>query len=363
MLQLLDTNPQNILNDFMKKLKEEYNEEIFEGDKRYMFLSTLSYIISVLNAKSNLAFNQNFLTEAYGIGLDIYGANLNTPRLGSTKSVVKVKFTLAQERPNDYIIPKGTRVTTPTQQIFETKNEATILQGDLSIEVDCQSIGVGSIYNDIPIGGITQLVDPLAFMQGVTNTTVSSGGSDPEGDEAYRQRLKIAESQFSVAGSVLAYKYWTLKADPLIIDALITTPNPGEVDIKPILQGGELPQEVNLERVRNMFNQNTNYPNTTRLTISTPEVLEYDIDLTYYINKDNKQIENELKIAIEKAVEDFIVRQKTNLNIYLNPDDLRKMLLNAGAYTVNITNPTFDKSASGKLTRVRTKNVSYGGLL
>lgn len=363
MLQLLDANPQNILNDFMKQLEEEYDEKVFEGDKRYMFLSTLSYIISVLNAKSNLAFNQNFLSEAYGIGLDMYGANLNTPRLGSTKSVVKVKFTLAQERANNYIIPKGTRVTTPTQQIFATKVEAVIPKGKLSVEVDCQSIGVGAIYNDIQIGEITQLVDPLAFIQAVINTTVSSGGSDPEADEAYRERLKIAESQYSVAGSVLAYKYWTLKADPLIIDALITTPNPGEVDIKPILQGGELPEEVNLQRVREMFNKNINYPNTTKLTISTPEVLEYDIELTYYINKDNKQIESDLKTAIEKSVEEFIIYQKTNLNIYLNPDDLRKMLLNAGAYTVNITKPEFDKSASGKLTKVRTKNVSYGGLL
>lgn len=363
MLQLLDTNPQNILNDFMQKLKEEYNEEIFEGDKRYMFLSTLSYIISVLNAKSNLAFNQNFLTEAYGIGLDMYGANLNTPRLGSTKSVVKVQFTLAQERPNDYIIPKGTRVTTPTQQIFETKNEAIIPQGELSIEVDCQSIGVGAIYNDIPIGGITQLVDPLAFMQGVTNTTVSGGGSDPEADEPYRQRLKIAESQYSVAGSILAYKYWTLKADPAIIDALITTPNPGEVDIKPILQGGELPQEINLQRVRAIFDENTNYPNTTRLTISTPDVLEFDIDLTYYISIDNKVEELEIKASVENAIEDFINYQKSNLNIYLNPDDLRKRILNAGAYRVDIVKPAFDKSASGKLTRVGTKTINYGGLL
>lgn len=363
MLQILNTNPNDIKKEMLDILENEYDTKLYEGDKRYMFISTLAYIVSVLNAKSNLAFNQNFLSEAYGIGLDMYGNGLNTPRLGATKSVVQIKFTLSDIQEGIYIIPAGTRVTTNTQQMFQTLEPAIIPKGDLSVETKCESIGVGALYNEIEIGAINTLVDPLPYIEKVTNVTTPNGGSDPETDEAYRERLKIAESQYSVAGSVLAYKYWTLKADPAIIDALITTPNPGEVDIKPILQGGELPQEINLQRVRAIFDENTNYPNTTRLTISTPDVLEFDIDLTYYISIDKKVEELEIKASVENAIEDFINYQKSNLNIYLNPDDLRKRILNAGAYRVDIVKPTFDKSASGKLTRVGTKTINYGGLL
>lgn len=363
MLQILNANPNDIKKEMLDILKKEYDTKIYEGDKRYMFISSLSYIISVLNAKSNLAFNQNFLSEAYATGLDMYGNNLNTPRLGSTKSVTKVKFTISIEQQNEYIIPIGTRVTTKSQQIFQTIEQGVIPKGELSTTVKCESLKTGAFYNDIEKGAINILVDPLPYITAVENITISSGGSDAEEDESYRERLKIAESQFSVAGSILAYKYWTLKADPLIIDALITSPKPGEVEIKPILKGGELPQEINLQRVREIFDQNINYPNTTKLIVSAPDVLEFDIDLTYYISMDNKTQEIEIKQNVEKAINDFINYQKTNLNIFLNPDDLRKRILNVGAYRVDITQPTFDKSASGKLTRINNKTINYGGLL
>lgn len=363
MLQLLDTNPESILKEMLKLLESNYKSKIYEGDQRYIFVSTLAYIIAVERAKANLAFNQNFLSEAYGGALDQKGIDLNTPRLGERNAEVTCKFVLSREQIIDYKIPQGTRVGTASNQVFETIVELVIKKGEIEGIVKCRAIYSGSIYNDIDINLINKFVDVLPYISSVTNINKSSGGTDVEDDDAYRERLKIAEAQYSTAGSILSYKYLTLKADASISDALITSPEPGIVEIKPVLKTGELPTETIINRIKNIFEEENNYPNTTKLNIVIPDIFEYGIDLEYYIKKTDKVYEKEIKNKVEQAVEEFVDYQKTNINIYLNPDDLKKRMLNAGAYLVNITTPVFTQDNIGKVLVVRDKNIRYEGLI
>ncbi len=410
MLQLLETNPQTILKEMLGLLEGNYKTKIYEGDQRYIFISSLAYIVAVERVKANLAFNQNFLSEAYGIALDQKGIDLNTPRLGVSYAEVICKFTLSKEQEMDYKIPQGTRVSTITNQTFATVSDLIILRGGLEGVIKCQSINAGSIYNDIDIGFINKFVDVLPYVQSVTNINKSSGGADSEEDDAYRERLKIAEAQYSTAGSILSYRYLTLKSDANISDVLITTPEPGVVEIRPVLRSGELPTEIIINRIRDTFSKeknypNTtkdvlittpepgvveirpvlrsgelpteiiinrirdtfskekNYPNTTKLNILIPDVFNYGIELDYYIKNADKVNEKEIQKRVEDAIEDFIYYQKTNINIYLNPDDLRKRILNAGAYMVNIKSPGFTTENLGKVLVITEKNIKYGGLI
>lgn len=363
MLQLLETNPQTILKEMLGLLEGNYKTKIYEGDQRYIFISSLAYIVAVERVKANLAFNQNFLSEAYGIALDQKGIDLNTPRLGVSYAEVICKFTLSKEQEMDYKIPQGTRVSTITNQTFATVSDLIILRGGLEGVIKCQSINPGSIYNDIDIGFINKFVDVLPYVQSVTNINKSSGGADSEEDDAYRERLKIAEAQYSTAGSILSYRYLTLKSDANISDVLITTPEPGVVEIRPVLRSGELPTEIIINRIRDTFSKEKNYPNTTKLNILIPDVFNYGIGLDYYIKNSDKVNEKEIQKRVEDAIEDFIYYQKTNINIYLNPDDLRKRILNAGAYMVNIKSPGFTTENLGKVLVITEKNIKYGGLI
>ena len=62
------------------------------------------------------------------------------------------------------------------------------------------------------VGQINTLVDPIAYISSVSNTTASTGGTDTEDDENYRERIQLAPESFSVAGSEGAYIYWARSA-------------------------------------------------------------------------------------------------------------------------------------------------------
>lgn len=361
MIQLLDANPKKILDDMLSQV----GEPLEEGDRRYIFLSHLAYIFSVYAAKLNLSFNQNFLESAYSIGLDTFGRDLRTDRLQPTKASTTVRFTFSKPLDNDEEIPKGTAITTSKQQIFETIKTVIVRQGETQVDILCESQIGGLEYNNIPIGGLNILVNPKKYIKSVSNLTVTSGGTSVEADEDYRERLKIASSKDSSAGSVLSYKAWTLEADSNIVDAVIEAreEEAGTVRIKPILKGGEPPQEINLQRVRDMFDKNKNYPNTTKIIVESPDRFTFNIDLSYTISTENRTRETEIKKLVESAIDDFIQYQKIHVNIFLNPDDLRKRILNAGAYTVEITEPRFDRNSAGKINILGTKQINYGGLL
>lgn len=363
MLQLIDANPKKILEDLLKQAEADAKEEIVVGDRRYLFLSTLATTLSVLFAKTNLAFSQNFLSDAYSIGLDKFGVDYNTPRLQPQKAKTKVKFTLSTELETDLTIINNTMITTNSQQIFLTTQDLIIKAGQTTGTVDCISQFGGSAYNNINIGDINILVVPIPYVQSVSNTAKPTGGTDLEDDESYRQRLKIASSKASSAGSVVAYKSWTLEADNNIVDVIVDTPEPGTVIIKPIMRGGGLPSEDVLDNVRNIFDSNKNYPNTTKLEVQAPEEFTFNINISYTVEKVNKNIENEIKNNVEKAVDNYINLQISKAGVNINPDQLRRDVLNAGAYTVTILQPTFTNKNLGKINKLGTKKITYKGLL
>ena len=61
----------------------------------------------------------------------------------------------------------------------------------------------------------------------VSNTTVSAGGVEIEGDEAYRERVLLAPESFSVAGPVGAYQYWARQASPAVVDVHVANDTDG----------------------------------------------------------------------------------------------------------------------------------------
>lgn len=86
-----------------------------------------------------------------------------------------------------YTIPEGT-VVDVGEVAFETVNAFSIAAGDdTRTLVAMSAVEPGTDGNGVT--GAASLVDPLAYVQSVTFTTVSSGGEDAESDDAYLDRL------------------------------------------------------------------------------------------------------------------------------------------------------------------------------
>ena len=222
--------------------------------------------------------------------------------------------------------------------------------GSLYVDVDAQSTEGGSDYNDIPVGEINVLVDLIAYIDSVSNTSVTSGGGDVEDDEDLRERIRLSPANRSTAGPKNAYKYYAISADATIADAYVDSPTPGVVVITPILYGGGIPDQDVLDKVLAACSADDVRPLTDKVEVSAPTTQNYDIELTYYTTAANESAVIQNIEGEGGAIDQYIYWQGSSLDRNINPDHLRKLILCPedgegnhliGAERVVITSPEY----------------------
>jgi len=332
------------------------------GDPVRLFLQTIAAIIAQQRVLINYAAKQNLLAYAEGSYLDHIGALVRTERLPAKAAQTTLRFTLSAPQPQEVTIPAGTRVTPDGQIFFATVEATTVPAGATQIDVVAECTTPGTVGNDWQVGQISKLVDPLPWVQKVENITISSGGADEEDDDSYRERIQQAPESFSVAGPYGAYEYWARTAHQSIIDVSVSSPAPGEVEIRPLLEGGEIPSQEILEAVTEVCNDKEIRPLTDKVTVLAPTVVNYDINLTYWIDKSNSTIATSIQDAVNEAVNDYITWQKSKLGRDINPSELTARVMAAGAKRVEITSPVFTQVTPEQVAVANNVTVQYGGL-
>ena len=139
--------------------------------------------------------------------------------------------------------------------------------------------------------------------------------------------------------------------------------NAGVVKIVPMCAAGEVPDEAILAKVLAAVNASEVRPLTDLVKVEAPEVVEYDIELTYYTNATD---ESDCILTVEGAggaIDKFNEWQSSELGRDINPDKLRALILApsgedaVGASRVVITSPTFTElndTAIAKFTGTKT---------
>jgi len=107
-----------------------------------------------------------------------------------------------------------------------------------------------------------------------------------EDDERLRKRIQLAPQAFSTAGPYGAYEYHVLTADPLIKSVGILVPQPGHVNIYPLVVTGDgTPSEETLRAVRLKLLEEDIRPLTDIVSVAAPKVLYQDIDVTLVVKE------------------------------------------------------------------------------
>lgn len=97
-------------------------------------------------------------------------------------------------------------------------------------------------------------------MAEVTNITKSEGGAGEETEENFRERIFLAPSSYSTAGPSDAYEYWVKQYNSAAIeDVKIYEPEDAVVDIRILLNGGELPDTDVLQRLSGISKKQPDY--------------------------------------------------------------------------------------------------------
>lgn len=358
----------------LSRLLEQYRiitgRRLADGDPIRVFILFIANVIILLLNRINETGKQNMLRYAKGGNLDNLGVLVGVARGDATAATTKIKVTLSAKQPNSVIIPKGTRVTAGDNVFFALDSDMVFLTGETQKEGAASCTTPGEIGNGYAIGELTTLVDPSPYVAMVNNTTTSQGGASVEDDERYRLRIQTAPEKFSCAGPTGAYEFYTKTASSLITDVTVVSPAPGQVMIYPLLKGGVLPQTEILERVKAMCNQTHIRPLTDKVDAKAPTERKYDVNITYYINRAQASDVSVIQQNVNRAVDDYIIWQRSMMGRDIIPSELIKRVMEAGAKRVVVTSPVYTKIKNGsnddgfvvEIATINTKNVQYGGL-
>jgi phage-related baseplate assembly protein len=84
--------------------------------------------------------------------------------------------------------------------------------------------------------------------------------------------------------------------------------------------------------------------------------------LTYYISKDNAAFATSIQSAVNAAVADYNIWQKSKIGRDINPSELNSRIQQAGAKRAVITSPVYTVVLEAQLAISGTITVTYGGL-
>ena len=364
-INFLEVDTQKITNEIVGEYERISNRVLAPGDPVRLFLLSLASIIVKQRNAFDLGAKQNLLSYASGERLEHLGSFVNATRIEATGSQTTIKFTLSQAQESVYIVPQGTKVTNGVFT-FETDLLGQIPVGSTSIELAATSVEKGEATNNISVGKINQLIEPMPYIKSVENISITSGAGDREDDERYAQRIKLAPASFSVAGPAKAYEFHTLSYSTAIIDAKIygLESKPGEVYIHPLLTGGELPQSEFLDALKAYLSSDTIRPLTDKLIVTAPTSVAYNIKATWYLaDTDINRIE-QVKEQVTQAVENYRLFQQSKIGLDINPDILTQMVRQAGAKRIVITEPIYKPVAKSEVAQCPKVNVTltYGGI-
>lgn len=361
---VISMDPKYWYDKMIRELEQEIGETLYPGDERRIVAEELFYIIMSIANFANARANAQLIVSAVGDDLEALGALLGVSRLPASAATVTMKFTVSAPAGETVVIPAGTRVTADGKLFFATMEQASAVYDVGSVDIDTIALTAGAAANDISAGSITTLVDPIPYISAVTNSAAPSGGSDIEDDESLRRRIMLAPHSFSSAGAAKSYEYWARTADPAVADAKAASPSAGVVNVTVLMDGGKIPTTAQLKAVENVLSAQTVRPLGTQVNVVAAEAVSYTATAKYYISSDDTAEINAIKSRVEAAYADYLVWQKAVLGRAINPDELRRRLLTAGANRVDLSSPQWTALDDDQVAAESTSSaLTYGGTL
>lgn len=350
-----------IISDYLAKLSElgEKAELGTAHPDRLIMYAAAAQIYQCMQYIDRGA-KMNFLKYSEGDFLDSLAAYKGLIRNAAERATLTLEFTLSAPQTEVVPVPGGTRVKTDSNKYFITDNYMEIPVGELTGKVTATAYEGGTAYNGVAVGEIKTLVDPVGYIQSVTNITVSRGGADIESDDNLTLRIYQSPPTYSVAGPAAAYEYWARFSRGDIADVKAYSPSASEVNIVFILKDGVLPDEQDLAEMEDYLKAKPLRPLTDLVRAMAPTEKEYNIDLTYYINTDDDQQVATIQKAVNTAINNYVAWQRV-IGRDINPSKIYQFLMGAGVKRVEITAPTFISMEEYSIAKAGNINVRYGG--
>lgn len=358
----VDVDSAKIYTTIISSLMDECDEALYPGDERRIFGEALVPVFVSLFSLFNDKAKERTLRYARGAVLDAIGERYGVKRADPTSAYATFRFVASAAQSENIIIPAGTRITTDGSVYFATQETATLAAGALYVDLLGVCTNGGAAYNGYTVGAIGTLVDLIPYITKASNITESTGGNDgepdtTEGNEHYRERIRLSPAALSTAGSENGYRFFAMSADPDIVDVVVVCPEdePNTVNLYPLMKGGALPDETILQKVLDAVTDDVR-PMTDKVQALPPEPVDYAVEIKYYCTQEDEAATIQAIEGEGGAIDQYNEWQTAALARDINPDQLRRFILapasGVGALRVDVIKPSFADLSKTQVARL-----------
>ena len=378
-IDFVETDPRAIEQGIISGFEGASHEaghpvSLAHGDPRRLFLLSIAAQIIQERVIQNGTARQELVKYADGAALDNLLVYWGPPgrRLEAASAKTTLEFTLPAVMSSSVVVPAGTQVGASDKIAFATDTEAVIQAGQRSVTVSATAIEPGTAHNGYTPGQITRIQNwDVSFAVTATNTTESGGGADRETDQAFRDRGYLLPMHVAVGGTAENYKERVLRVNPGIVDVAVwnreehtgNKDDAGTVMINPLMSGGKIPTQAVLDEVvENLFSRRFRKIGD-KVIVEAPVVVNYTIDLTFYVDRANSVSAESIRNSVTQAVTGFVDDTRIQLGVDINTTDLIARIRNAGALRVTVKSPKQTVVSVNEVAIPTEIKVNYGGLV
>ena len=301
-----------------------------QGDDIMIVLQAFSFREMLLRELIQQNAEGSYLSTATGARLDhLAETYYGIYRLAGARPWTTAEFALSVPLSYDVTIPEGyTLVDDGGLYSAVTREELVIPAGETSvigvIELE-REMATSSVRTEIP-------VTPIPYLS-VSQQGDFAGGSDPEDDESFRERIRLSLSDKSTAGAERTYLSFTYAADERVRDVSVTSPSAGEVRV---VYWSEEMDDVMQDRIADALNAKDVRPLTDHVTVAPAEEVAVEVSATLVIRPDTDAAE------VLAAARDRLSELGANPQIGrdVHPSQIIAALMVDGVERVDLTAPT-----------------------
>lgn len=366
--QFVNDDIDAILSELITQYELTTGRTVQPSSPERLFLVWVAGVLVEAYAAINYAGNQNIPSRAEDENLDALGELFyNQTRPGASPATVTMEFHITEAQSTSILIPAGTRIAPAEgEPVFLTSEDVYIPIGETSATVKAECEEDGTVGNGFAPGQINSLidVDNVLYFDHCENIDDSDGGADTADDDEYYDLMVASEDAYSCAGARGAYEYWAKSVSTEIGDVVVNSPTPGTICIHTLMDDGSIAGSEIKAAILQACSADSVRPLTDLVTVVDPDVVSYDITLTYYLSEDSTESAADLQEAIENAVDEYIAWQCGKLGRDINPSKLISMVIAAGAKRVVLTSPTFQHLEDGRdILDVETPQIASVGTI
>lgn len=363
-VEFVHTDTEALVNKLIAGYEAVTGRTLYPADPVRAFILWLADVIIQERVLINESAKQNLPRYAQGKNLDsLCEIFHNTYRLGPAAATTMFRFHLATVLENDYIITDKLEVTVDGFVNFAITEHLIFKAGTDYADVPAVCTTKGEAGNDFLPGQVNKLIsDEFLYFKSVENITKTEGGSDEETDTALYNRMRESEESYSTAGPRGSYIYHAKSVSSQISDVSAESPKPGIVDIRIIQYKGRLPDEELIERVREYLNADDIRPLTDTVMVAAPDIVNFNINMKYFISKEKEASTNEIRQAVAAAVDRYILWQTSKMGRDINPSYFNSVLMETGIKRAEITEPAFAPVRKGSVAVINEESITFGGV-